>query len=145
MPIWFLPNSSTSDALLYSTHDWQKQIDNRVKTAAVFFDLSKAFDKVSHPKLINALHEFGIAGPLLKWFFSYVSNRFQRAVLNRKPANPCLVSSSAIPQGSILSLLLFCIFMNSLTIDSLTKIHFSPGTKIILYADDIVLYKPSIY
>ena len=46
------------------SHDWHKQLDKRVSTAVIFFDLCKAFDRVSHPPLLFYLHEIGIAALL---------------------------------------------------------------------------------
>ena len=44
---------------------------------------------------------------------------------------------SGVPQGSVLRPLLFLIYVNSVT-----DISFTNGTKISLYADDILLCKP---
>ena len=43
----------------------------------------------------------------------------------------------AVPQGSILDPLFFLIY-----IDDITKLNLSVGTKLILYADDLLLYRP---
>ena len=48
---------------------------------AVFCDISKAFDRVWHRGLIAKLKRYGICGPLLNWFISYLTNRFQRVVI----------------------------------------------------------------
>ena len=45
--------------------------------------------------------------------------------------------TSGVPQGSILGPLLFIIYMNSIS-----QVPLSPGTKLLLYADDIVMYRP---
>ena len=70
------------------------------------------------------------------WFKSYLSNRQQRTVINGFTSAPCQVTSG-VPQGSVLGPLFFIMFTNWLT-----KVPLSDNTKLILYADDILLYKP---
>ena len=43
-----------------------KSLQNGKEVRAVFIDLSRAFDKVSHPHLLYKLKTFGIGGLLLK-------------------------------------------------------------------------------
>ena len=70
------------------------------------------------------------------WFKSYLSNRQQRTVIDGFTSAPCQVTSG-VPQSSILGPLLFIMFKNSLT-----KVPLSDNTKLLLYADDVLLYKP---
>ena len=51
--------------------DRGKQID------VCYLDMSKAFDKVSHTKLLDRLREFGFAGSILKWFGSCLTSQYQ--------------------------------------------------------------------
>ena len=132
----FRPRSSTQKALLLATHDWQRYLDLGLSSAALFLDMSKAFDKVPHCHLLQSLSAVGISGPLLKWFESYHSNRTQKVVLNGF-SSTSLTVRSGVPQGSILGPLLFTIYINSLA-----DLHFSSGSSVILYADDILLYRP---
>lgn len=64
---------------LYNT--FGRALDEGKEVRVVFCDISKAFDRVWHKGLIAKLHHYGINGRLLKWFESYLSQRFQRVVI----------------------------------------------------------------
>ena len=132
----FRPGGSTQEALLFATNDWSCCLDKGTSVAAVFFDLSKAFDRVPHCQLLHTLASVGVSGSLLNWFHSYLSNRTQRVVVDGHSSEVHPVTSG-VPQGSILGPLLFSIYL-----DPLTKISLSRDTTLILYANDIVLYRP---
>ena len=53
-----------------------------LEVRGIFLDLSKAFDKVWHQRLLFKLESFGIRGKLLNLLEDYLSNKFQRALLN---------------------------------------------------------------
>ena len=94
-------------------------------------DLSKAFDKVWHQGLLFKLESFGIRGKLLNLLEDYLSNRFQRVLLNGQESS-WLPIKAGVPQGSILGPLLFLIYINDLP-DGLNSI-------VKLFADDTSLF-----
>ena len=54
------------------------QLDKGEQVDFIFLDMSKAFDKVSHRKLLTLLQEQGFGRNLLAWFDFYLQNRLQR-------------------------------------------------------------------
>ena len=52
------------------------------ETRAVFLDISKAFDKVWQKGLLLKLESMGISGDLFNLMESFLSERFQRVLLN---------------------------------------------------------------
>ena len=44
-----------------------KKVDNGVPVDIIYFDFAKAFDKVSHSKLVFKLRKYGISGNILNW------------------------------------------------------------------------------
>ena len=132
----FRPLSFTQEALVTVTNDWHQYLDCGKDTASIFFDLSKAFDVLPHSVILDALVNVGVHGPLYSWFESYLLGRSQRVVLDGYTSQAASVSSG-VPQGSILGPLLFILAMNPLT-----NVSLSINTRLILYADDILVYKP---
>ena len=52
-----------------------------------YIDLAKAFDKVSHSKLLHKLSYYGVSGNLYKWLKYYLLDRKQRVKINDSFSN----------------------------------------------------------
>ena len=126
-----MPGDSTVNQLIYITNDIAKALDFGKEIRVVFFDISKAFDRVWHEGLLHKLEKYGIRGDLLKWFKSYLSERRQRVVIGGQTSDVYSIKAG-VPQGSILGPVLFLLFINDIVCDISCNIR--------LFADDTSLY-----
>ena len=128
----FRKGKSTKQAILTLLDNIKNSVDSGKLVGGCFIDLSKAFDTISHRKLLQKLECYGVQDKELEWFRNYLFDRHIRVcfdgVLSEK--RPVF---TGVPQGSILGPLLFVIFFNDITEN---LIH----SKIVIYADDTVIF-----
>ena len=73
----FLRGRSTEHATIDVILKIIEAIEHKTYPLAVFLDLSKAFDSISHSILIRKPNRYGVRGIALEWFKSYLTNRAQ--------------------------------------------------------------------
>lgn len=88
-----------------------EQSDNSVLSVLVLLNLSAEFDTVVHCILLRRLEgAIGIKDQVLKWFRSYLSDRFQSVHVHKHRSERERVSPG-VPEGSVLVPLLFNTYM----------------------------------
>ncbi|CAH0552648.1 unnamed protein product [Brassicogethes aeneus] len=102
-------------------------------TLALFLDISAAYDNVLPDKLISILSDLNLPSALVKIIWELIYKKRIILTSNNGTKNS-RTSFKGLPQGSILSPILFNLYLRD--IESAININ----TKILQYADDIVIY-----
>ena len=98
------------DAASFGLYD---SIQSKEHIAMLLMDLRKAFDTVSHYKLLQKLYHYGIRGPVNRLIESYLTSRKQFISIDKVNSSAQSINIG-VPQGSILGPLLFLIYINDL-------------------------------
>ena len=128
----FRAKHSTTTATSLVLNDIVSALDNKLVCAALFIDLSKAFDTVDHTLLLNYLCQIGFDPTACMWFKNYLSERHQCVKVGSTKSELVHITKG-VPQGSILGPILFSLYINKV-VNTLETCNAH------LYADDTILY-----
>ena len=108
-----------------------KLLDERKYVAAIFCDLSRAFDSIDHSVLIQKLYSYGVRGGFLDFLRSFLKDRIQVVSVDGGDtlSDRRRLSDCAVPQGSCIGNILFLVMVNDL-------IHLFKSGDFIMFADD---------
>jgi Reverse transcriptase (RNA-dependent DNA polymerase) len=134
----FRHGRSTIDHILKLQDAIHHAIKARKRLPVVFLDIIKAFDRVPHDLLLLKLYtQAKISGRTWKWIHAFLTGR--SFLITQGPHSSIPVPASAgVPQGAVLSPLLFLIYINDLA--SLTDLNID----LAMFADDIAGWPKSL-
>ena len=106
--------------------------NNKERCTVAYVDFSKAFDRISHHKLLYVLEHYKINKNVISWISNLLKDRVQQTLVDGNMSNITSVTSG-VPQGSVLGPQLFSLYIESLLKLLSDKCNFH----IYAYADDL--------
>ena len=128
----FRQKTSCCTQLLETLDEWTSILEEGDSVDALYLDFNKAFNSVPHQRLNLKLRSCGVGGKLLNWVKAFLTGRRQRVSVNDLRSEWAAVTSG-VPQGTVLDLLPFVVFVNDL-----------PGevsSSVKMFADDTKIYR----
>ena len=135
----FRKNLSTVDPLLKITTHIQNAFIRNQHTIGVFFDLEKAYDTTWRAGIINQLIKMKIKGRMVNFLKNFLTNRHLKVRVGNTYSDT-KVQEEGVPQGSVLSVTLFLIAINSI-VERIGEAE--PSVQCSLFADDLAIYYSS--
>ena len=105
---------------------------NKEQTVLMLFDYSEVYDTASRTGLLQKMLDIGIPLRFVQWTTAWLTNRIACVQLNGVTGR-CRTFKEGLTQGSVLSPLLFVLYINDLLW------NFSESTIVSAYADDLAL------
>jgi len=113
----------------------------RTPLYVVYIDFTKAFDTIPRNHVLRSLDELGLSpGPLLRLIRSVLAENYVKLNDGLQLSN-VITQNTGVLQGDTLSPMLFILS----TISLINRLQTAcPTTKLIMYADDLIVYAHSI-
>ncbi|GFV69713.1 RNA-directed DNA polymerase from mobile element jockey [Trichonephila clavipes] len=126
----FRPDLSTTHQLLRVVETIKSGLKDKKSTGAVFLDIQKAFDRVWREGLIFKLIKYDFPPPLIKLISSYLADRNFSVRINDTNSSH-RPTEAGVAQGTLISPLLFNIYVNDIPIRH--------NTTLCMFADDTAI------
>ena len=104
---------SAGTLLAYAIHVWSSALESSGESRVISLDISEAFDRVWHKCLLAKLPMFGLPHTLINWIGSFPSDRSIAVRVDGFLSNLHSINAG-VPQGSVISPVLFILFINYL-------------------------------
>jgi ribonuclease HI len=126
---------STEDQVMRITQDIVDgfQAKPMKRTVMVLVDYKRAFDKVWHAGLLEKMLKLEVPSCFVQWTRSFLDDRYA-CVQFGSATSGLRHMKQGVPQGSVLSPLLFVIYINDILAD------LPPDAQISLFADDLAIW-----
>ena len=130
----FKKGYSIDHAIIHFVNQVQKSFESDSYTFAVFRDLSKACDTVDRSIFLKKLEIYGVNTTNLAWFIGQLNGRKQYIKITESTETVKKDIKCGVPQGSILILLLFLLYVNDLrnSLNVFVSIMFADDTNLVL-------------
>lgn len=134
----FREKLSTTDAIVKFTEHTLECFEKGRYSAALFCDLSKAFDCVSHAIMLKKLEKYNFSLTSIKLLRSYLETRKQSVRLNGEMSSELFVKAG-VPQGSILGPVLFLMYINDLldAFENFSGLFYADDTTLLMSHDNL--------
>ena len=100
----------TKDNILFITQKTMEAFNKKQKTCAVFFDIAKAFDRVWHDGLLSKMIDLKFPRSSILFIKDYLRERTCKVKIDTCFSENINIVTG-IPQGGVLSPILFSIFI----------------------------------
>ncbi|RUS82209.1 hypothetical protein EGW08_010023 [Elysia chlorotica] len=129
----FRKGRCTEDQITLISQNIEDGFQEKKNTLVVWIDMEKAFDRVWKKGLSYKLQKYGVMGKMHQWITEYLRDRKARVKIQNHTSR-CHTLKQGVPQGSVLSPILFSIYINDIQ-----KI-IPKGVNAALYADDLAIW-----
>lgn len=131
----FRKSHSTILQLFRITNKIVHNYNNRKTSALLLLDIENAFDSVWHEGIISRMITYNFPDYLIRITMEFLKNRNFSVKINNNFSDSITIPAG-LPQGSVLSPLLFSLYVN--------EIPFAQHTDIAMYADDTAIISTSM-